>query len=24
VDEELWDAAEWSVKAQLDYLHPPK
>jgi hypothetical protein len=20
VDEELWDAAEWSVQAQLDYL----
>ncbi len=21
VDEKLWDAAEWSVQAQLDYLH---
>lgn len=21
VDEELWDVAEWSVQAQLDYLH---
>lgn len=21
VDQELWDAAEWSVQAQLDYLH---
>jgi hypothetical protein len=20
VDEELWDAAEWSVQAQLEYL----
>ena len=20
VDEKLWDAAEWSVQAQLDYL----
>jgi len=20
VDEELWDVAEWSVQAQLDYL----
>ncbi len=22
VDEKLWDAAEWSVQAQLDYLRP--
>ncbi|HEX2214612.1 MAG TPA: MBL fold metallo-hydrolase, partial [Mycobacterium sp.] len=23
VDENLWDVAEWSVQAQLDYLRKP-